>query len=93
MNKTSPEVLARQLRIHPARGLEAVMKAKLIGAILRAANAQGFTHAELARRSGIPRSAVTGILSGSLQRVTLDRVLRLADAAQLKAELRIKEAV
>lgn len=92
MKKTSPKELAKQLKIHPARGLEAVLKAKLIAAIHRAIDDKGFTHAELAQRTGIPRSAVTGILSGSLQRVTFDRVLRLADAAELKAELRIKEA-
>lgn len=50
------------------------------------------THAELAKRSGLPRSAVTGILSGSLQEVTIDRVLRLVDAAGLQAESKIRRA-
>jgi predicted RNase H-like HicB family nuclease len=39
------------------------------------------THADLAERSGLPRTAVTGILSGSLQKVMIDRVLRLVEAA------------
>src|SRR6185295_14351320 len=92
MKKTSPKRLAQDLGIRPARALEAVMKARLIAGILRAAQAKGLTHAELAARSGIPRSAVTGILSGSLQKVTIDRVLRLADAAGLEAEIRIRRA-
>jgi predicted XRE-type DNA-binding protein len=50
------------------------------------------THAELARRSGLPRSAVTGILSGSLQKVTIDRVLRLVTAAGLEANVRVRRA-
>ncbi len=47
---------------------------------------------ELAHRSGLPRSAVTGILSGSLQKVTIDRVLRLVDAAGLDAEIKVRRA-
>jgi hypothetical protein len=37
--------------------------------------------------SRVPRSAVTGILSGSLQKVTIDRVLRLLEAAGLAADI------
>jgi predicted XRE-type DNA-binding protein len=84
--------LARQLGIPKGRALEAVLKAQLITAILREVSRRGLTHAELAARSGLPRSAVTGILSGSLQRVTIDRVLRLLEAAGLEAKLRVSRA-
>jgi predicted XRE-type DNA-binding protein len=43
-------------------------------------------------RSGLPRSAVTGILSGSLQKVTIDRVLRLVEAAGLTVNVRVQAA-
>jgi hypothetical protein len=39
-----------------------------------------------------PRTAVTGILSGSLQKVTIDRILRLVGAAGLEAEIRVRRA-
>jgi PHD/YefM family antitoxin component YafN of YafNO toxin-antitoxin module len=55
------------LGVSPARGTEAVMKAQLITAVLKGVEAQRLTHAEVAKRSGLPRSAVTGILSGSLK--------------------------
>ena len=90
--RTSPEELARKLKLPKARGLEAVMKADLIHAVLRAAERDGITHAELAKASGLPRSAVTGILSGSLQKVTLDRILRLVEAAGLTAKVRVTRA-
>jgi len=90
-NKTSGK-LAKQFGISPGRGMEAVIKAQLISAILKAAKKHKLTHLEMARRSGLPRSAVTGILSGSLQKVTIDRVLRLAEAANLEAEVRVKDA-
>lgn len=78
--------------VSPARGMEAVIKAQLIDAVLQAVERQGITHTELAKRSGLSRSAVTGILSGSLQKVTIDRVLRLVEAAKLVAEVRVKAA-
>jgi transcriptional regulator with XRE-family HTH domain len=92
MKKTSAKRLSQQLNIATSRGIESVMKAKLISAILNSAKQKGLTHADLALRSGIPRSAVTGILSGSLAKVSLDRVLRITEAAELTAEIRIKEA-
>ena len=92
MKKTSGQELARQLGISSARGMEAVIKAKMITAVLEAIKKQKLTHAELAKRSGLPRSAVTGILSGSLQKVTIDRVLKLVEAANLVAEVKVKSA-
>ena len=90
--KTSADRLAKLLGIPKSRGLEAVFKAQLIAAILREVDRLGLTHAELAARSGLSRSAVTGILSGSLQKVTIDRVLRLVDAAGLEANIRVRRA-
>lgn len=92
MKKSSGAELARKIGIPRARGMEAVIKAQLITAVLKAAERRGFTHIELAKRSGLPRSAVTGILSGSLQKVTIDRVLRLVEAAELVAEIKVRSA-
>jgi predicted XRE-type DNA-binding protein len=80
------------LSIPRSRALEATLKAQLITAVVREVSRRGFTHAELAHRSGLPRSAVTGILAGSLQRVTIDRLLRLVEAAGLEAAVRIRRA-
>ena len=91
--KTSAARLAQQLGIPRGRGLEAVMKAQLIAAVVREIGRRHLTHVDLAARSGLPRSAVTGILSGSLQKVTIDRVLRLVEAAGLEADVRIHRAV
>lgn len=92
MKRTTASQLSKQLNVPKARGLEAVVKAQLISAVLRETARRGLTHAELAKASGLPRSAVTGILSGSLQKVTIDRVLRLVDAAGLEAEVKTRRA-
>jgi predicted XRE-type DNA-binding protein len=92
MKATSGAELAKKLGISPARGMEAVIKAQLITAVIKTTEAKGLTHAEVAKRSGLPRSAVTGILSGSLQKVTIDRVLKLIEAVGLVAEVKVKRA-
>ena len=91
MRKTSGNSLAKKLGVSPARGMEAVIKAKLITGILKAVEKQDLTHAQLAKESGLPRSAVTGILSGSLQKVTIDRILRLAEALDLSVDVKIRK--
>lgn len=84
--------LAKKLGISSQRGIEAVIKAQLISAIIKEINANEITHVELAKRSKLPRSAVTGILSGSLQKVTIDRVLKLVEAVGLVAEVKLHKA-
>jgi predicted XRE-type DNA-binding protein len=90
--KTSAAELAKLVGVPKSRGLEAILKAQLIAAVAREVERRHFTHVELATRSGLPRSAVTGILSGSLQKVTIDRLLRLVEAAGLEADVRVRRA-
>lgn len=90
MKKSSGADIAKKLGVSRMRGLEAVIKADLIDAVMKVVNKEGVTHAQIAASSGLPRSAVTGILSGSLQKVTLDRILRLVEAVGLTAEVKVK---
>lgn len=92
MRKTPYKKLSRILKIDPSRTLEAQIKAKLISAVLSEVKRSKITHVELSRRSGIPRSSVTGILGGSLQKVTLDRILRLLQGVNLRADVVVKKA-
>ena len=82
---TSSAKIAKMFSVSQARGMEAVIKAQLISAILKEVEREGWTHGEIAKRAGLPRSAVTGILSGSLQKVTIDRIL----SSQLLKPVRI----
>jgi len=83
--------LACRLGLPASRGIEAVLKAELIAAVAQETKAQKVTHSELARRSKLPRSAVTGILSGSLQKVTLDRILKLVEAVGFVPEIKLRK--
>ena len=53
MKRMSAGRLARQLGIPKRRGLEAVLKARLIAAIVREISRRGLTHAVLAARCGL----------------------------------------
>lgn len=89
---TSGKKLAEALGLSASRGMEAVIKAQLISGVISAVEKSELTHQDLAIKSGLPRSAVTGILSGSLQKVTIDRVLKLVEAVGLIAEVKLKKA-
>ncbi|MBC7419270.1 MAG: XRE family transcriptional regulator [Bdellovibrio sp.] len=91
-NLTSCKSLAEQSGLSVSHGMEAVIKAQLIAGIIAAVEESGITHVELAKRSRLPRTAVTGILSGSLQKITIDRVLKLVEAVGLVAEIKLKKA-
>jgi predicted XRE-type DNA-binding protein len=93
MKKTIYSDLSKRINISKARGLEAVLKAELISGILKASKEQELTHEEISKRSGLPRSAVNGILSGSLQKVSIDRDLKLLESVGLTIKARIKKAV
>lgn len=81
--------LAKKLGISSSRGIEAVIKAQLIAAVIKEVERQNMTHVLLAKRAKLSRSAVTGILSGSLQKITIDRILKLVEAVGLMPELKL----
>jgi predicted XRE-type DNA-binding protein len=87
--KSTSQEISNITGITAARGMEAVIKAQLIAAVLESAIKYKLTHAEIAKKSKLPRSAVTGILSGGLQKITIDRILRLVEAVGLVAEVKI----
>lgn len=92
MKRSTTTQLAKGLKISKARATEAIIKAELISAINSTVKKEKITHEALSKKSGLSRSSVTGILSGSLQKVTIDRILRLMGAVGLEAEIKVKKA-
>ena len=84
--------LAESFGLPSERGLVAEMKAKLTKEIIKAISKNGLTHKEVAELSGVPRSAVTGIINGSLQKVSIDRLIRILGVLGKTIELKIKKA-
>ena len=69
----------------------ATMKGYLIGKLIDAVEKEELTHAEVARQSKVPRSAITGIINGSLAQVTFDRLIRILLALNLRVEIKVKK--
>lgn len=84
--------LAISLGVAKERGQLAELKSRLTKEIKKFIEANELTHQDLADLSGVPRSAITGIINGSLQKVTLDRLLRILFSLGLKIEMKIKTA-
>ena len=84
--------LAISLGISKERGQLAEVKSKITKEIIKFTELNELTHQELSDMSGVPRSAITGIINGSLQKVTLDRLLRILFSLGLNVEMKIKMA-
>ncbi len=84
--------LSVSLGLSKERGQLAELKSRITKEIIKFIEVNELTHQELANLSGVPRSAITGIINGSLQKVTLDRLLRVLFSLGLKIEMKIKAA-
>ena len=84
--------IATALGLPTSRGVIAEMKANLTSEIIKTIKREGLTHQDVAYISGIPRTAITGIVNGSLQKVSIDRLVRIVTALGKTVELRFKSA-
>jgi predicted XRE-type DNA-binding protein len=84
--------LAEILGVKPMRAAEAEVKASLTKAIIREVAKQGLTHHEVADLAGVARTTVTGVINGSLQKVSIDRLLRIISAIGLSVHVSVKKS-
>ncbi|MBT3236347.1 MAG: XRE family transcriptional regulator [Bdellovibrionales bacterium] len=68
------------------------LKTKLKLRIAKRVQKLGLTMPEVAEMSGLTRSVVSGIINGSLQSVSLERLLKIAYALDLSIDFTIKKA-
>lgn len=84
--------LADSFGVEPRRAVEAEVKASLTKAIIREVAKQNLTHQEVAELAGVARTTVTGIINGSLQKVSIDRLLRIISAIGLSVQVSVKRS-
>jgi len=84
--------LAVDLGLPADRGDVAEMKAKFVFEIIKSIKKQGLTHQEVSDLSGVPRSAVTGIVNGSLQKVSIERLIRILSTLGKRVEFKVRSA-
>ena len=83
--------LANDLGLSSEYALLAELKAKLTKAIIKQVEKQDLSHQDVSEMSSVPRSAITGIISGSLQKVSLDRLVRILAALGNTVDLKVKQ--
>ena len=83
---------AASIGVSGQRTAESKLKAKLVAAIRKEIDRQELSHVQVAKLAGVARTNVTGIISGSVTSVTLDRLVRIAAALGLVMDLEIKKS-
>lgn len=84
--------LAIDLGLSVDRALIADMKANLTQEIIKLVQKKNLTHKEVSDLSGVPRSAITGIINVSLQKVSIERLIRILSSLGKTIEFKIKRA-
>jgi predicted XRE-type DNA-binding protein len=74
---TTPEDLAIALGLSRSEAIEWRVQHALLHRLKAIVDKHGFTHAEVATRSGASRTRVTAILNGDLDHVSSDLLIRI----------------
>ncbi len=88
----SIDELGKELGVSEDRIGVSKMKTKLKQKIFQEIQKRGISNSDLAELSGLTRTVVSGIINGSLQSVSLERLIRLAMAVDLVVDLNIRKA-
>lgn len=83
---------AASIGVSEQRTVESKLKAQLVASIRREMDRQELSHDQVTKLAGVARTNVTGIISGSVTSVTLDRLVRIAAALGLSMDLEIKKS-
>ena len=84
---------AISIGVSDQRNAESKLKAKLVAAIRKEMDRQHLSHQAAADRAGVARTNITGIMSGSVTSVTLDRLVRIATSLGLSLDLTVKRSL
>ncbi len=86
------EDFAANIGVSGQRTAESKLKAKLVAAIRREMDRQDLSLDDGAKLAGFARTNVTGIISGYVTSVILDRLVRIASVIGLTMDLDVKRS-
>ena len=84
--------LSKLLGLSEAEGIEAEIKADMMKKIRDLVKKDGLTHKQVADRSGVGRTVVTQIVNCSIQRITIDRLLKVLISLGVSPVIKYKKA-
>lgn len=89
---SSSKNLASLLGLDESSAIEAKLKSDLMEKIRKEVSKRGLTHQEVADLSGVGRTVVTGIVNSSIQKITIDRLVRVVASLGVSLEFKFKKA-
>ncbi len=89
---TTPEALAGAMGLSSAEAKEWQVQHALLTRLKQIAREHGFTHAEIARRSGTSRTRVTAILNEDLEHVSTDLLIRILASLGYRVKVSVVRA-
>ena len=84
--------LSELLGLTAADGIEAELKSSLMIKIRKEIEKNSLTHDQVSKLSGVGRTVITGIVNCSIQRITIDRLVKVLSSLGVKAEFKFKKA-
>jgi predicted XRE-type DNA-binding protein len=85
------EDLGRALGLSVADTAEMEFRSELTVALTKIIQAGRLTHAEIAKKAGTSRTRVIAIANGNTHGVSIDALIRVLNATDHRAELRVKK--
>lgn len=84
--------LSRLLGLSEADAIEAEIKADMMKKIRDLVVNEGLTHQEVSDMSGVGRTVVTQIVNCSIQRITIDRLIKVLISLGITPQIKYKKA-
>ncbi len=90
--KNGAKGLSKALGLSEADAIEAQLKSEIMTKIRQSIKQKKLTHQEVADLSGIGRTVITQIVNASIQRITIDRLIKVLVALGISPVMRYKKA-
>ncbi len=87
----SAKDLTKLLGLSETEAVEAEIKVDLMKKIRDQIDKLGLTHQQVAERSGVGRTVVTGIVNCSIQRITIDRLIKVLISLGISPVIKYKK--
>jgi predicted XRE-type DNA-binding protein len=84
--------LSKLLGLSDSDAIEAELKADMMKKIKDQVSKQALTHQEVANKSGVGRTVITQIVNCSIQRITLDRLVKVLISLGIAPIIKYKKA-
>ncbi len=81
--------LCKLLGLPASESTKVEMRRNIVIAIRRTLEAKDLTHAAAAKKAGVGRTVITGIVNGNIEKISTDRLIDVASNLGITLELKV----